>query len=1038
MINAIIAACLRQRRLVFLGAAILAICGLFAWRNIAIEAYPDLGAVTVQVSTQVSGLAAEEIEQQITIPLERQLASTPGIVDSRSSSTFGLSLITLIFKDGTDVYFARQRVTEQLAQVTVPYGATPGLGPVTGPSGEIYRYTLESDRANLMQLSDIQRWIVMPALQQIPGIAAINNFGGFTKEYQLVLTPGALQRYGIGLNDVVTAMQNNNANAGGGRVTRGEQSYVVRGSGLVRTLSDMGEIAVAQHHGVPILLNDLGRLQMGHQVREGILGKNSNPDTIEGIVTMLTGQNASLVLEKVHEQVALLQKQLDPMGVKIVPYIDRDMLVKATTEKVMDTVFKGVLLVVVVLLVFLGSPRSALVAAVTIPLALAMVFVIMDLVGMPANLFSLGAIDFGVVVDGAIVVTEAILRIREERPTQKIQMKDILGVTNHVGRSILFSTLIIIVAYSPLFAFEGAEGKLFRPMAFTVSFALFGALLSATMLTPALAWLAMRNPHRLFHNRPLEWLHHQYIRWLGHIVDRPFLAYLGGGAAFALVIVLGLSTGREFLPELDEGALWLQIGLPSGISLDKASAMASEIRAAVREFPEISYAITQLGRNDSGTDPWTPSHIEMPVGLTPYSTWPAGETKAQFERRLRERLRQVPGISFDISQPIEDGMNDLVGGAHSPLVLRVYGQDFGELRRIGDEIVRILHSVNGTRDASIFQGPEIPELAIAVDRSAIARYGVSVADVMAVIQNGIGDAPVTQVYVGDRTYNMTVRFDPDEAANLQKLGHLPLTGTSGDHIPLEALAKIRLETGESNIAHENNRRQITIRVNNGDRPLSQYLTDAQTHIDREVHFDTAKYRLEWAGTFQQQQRAQARLSVALTIMFAVMLLLLFGEFRLFRQAVLVLGVVPLATLGGLIALHVRGETLNVATVVGFIALFGVAIQNGIIMISNINRLRSEGNSLRDAVLEGAGERFRPVLMTATVASVGMLPAAIATGIGTDVQRGLATVVVGGLGIATILTLFILPTYYAEMEAMFERRRQRQMDALQKGDGGDQV
>lgn len=1036
MINAIIAGCLRQRKLVFLGAFILAVAGLFAWRNIAIEAYPDLGAATVQVSTQVPGLAAEEIEQQITIPLERQLASTPGIVDTRSSSTFGLSLITLIFKDGTDVYFARQRVTEQLAQVTVPYGATPGLGPVTGPSGEIYRYTLESDRANLMQLSDIQRWIVMPALQQIPGIAAVNNFGGFTKEYQLVLNPGALQRYGIGLNDVITAMQNNNANAGGGRVTRGEQSYVVRGSGLVRTLDDMGEIAVNQHHGVPILLNDLGRLQMGHQVREGILGKDSNPDTIEGIVTMLSGQNASLVLEKVHAQVKLLQKQLDPLGVKIVPYIDRDTLVNATTDKVMDTVFKGVLLVVVVLLVFLGSPRSALVAAVTIPLALAMVFVIMDLAGMPANLFSLGAIDFGVVVDGAIVVTEAILRIREERPTQKIQMKDILGVTNHIGRSILFSTLIIIVAYSPLFAFDGAEGKLFRPMAFTVSFALFGALLSATMLTPALAWLAMRNPHRLFHNRPLEWLHHQYIRWLGHIVDRPFLAYLGGGAAFALVIVLGLSTGREFLPELDEGALWLQVGLPSGISLDKASAMASEIRKAVKEFPEISYAITQLGRNDSGTDPWTPSHIEMPVGLKPYSTWPCGETKAQFEHRLRDRLRQIPGISFDISQPIEDGMNDLVGGAHSPLVLRVYGQDFGELRRIGNEIVRILHAVPGTRDASIFQGPEIPELSIAVDRPAIARYGVSVSDVMAVIQNGIGDAPVTQVYVGDRTYNMTVRFQPDETANLQKLGHLPLTGTSGDHIPLEALAKIRLETGESNIAHEYNRRQITIRVNNGDRPLSQYLTDAQTHIDREVHFDTTKYRLEWAGTFQQQQRAQARLSVALAIMFAVMLMLLFGEFRLFRQAVLVLAVVPLATLGGLIALHVRGETLNVATVVGFIALFGVAIQNGIIMISNINRLRSEGNSLRDAVLEGAGERFRPVLMTATVASVGMLPAAIATGIGTDVQRGLATVVVGGLGIATILTLFILPTYYAEMEAMFERRRQSRMDALQNGDAGD--
>lgn len=1035
MIDRVIAGCLRNRRLVFAAAIALAIWGVLAWRSIAIEAYPDLGAVTVQVTTQVSGLAAEEVEQQITTPLERQLASTPGLIDSRSSSTFGLSLITLIFKDGTDVYFARQRVTEQLAQVTVPYGATPGLGPVTGPSGEIFRYTLESDRANLMQLSDIQKWIVVPALTQIPGIAAVTNFGGFIKEYQLVLNPGSLHYYGIGLNDVLTAIRNNNGNAGGGRVTRGDQSYVVRGSGLVRTLDEMGEISVTQRNGVPVFLRNLGQMQLGHQVREGILGKDSNPDTLEGIVTMLSGQNASLILQSVHAQVDSLQKQLAPMGVRIVPYIDRDVLVRATTDKVMDTVFKGVGLVVIVLVLFLGSPRSALVAAITIPLALAFVFVVMNLLGMPANLFSLGAIDFGVVVDGAIVVTEAILRIREERPNDVVEMSQVLETTGHIGRSIMFSTLIIIVAYSPLFAFQAAEGKLFRPMAFTVSFALFGALLSATMLTPALAWLAMRKPHRLFHNKPLEWLHRTYVRWLGRIVDRPQIAYLAGVVAFASVIALGATVGREFLPELDEGALWLQVQMPSGISIDKASAIASDIRRAVDEFPEISFAITQLGRNDSGTDPWTPSHIEMPVGLKPYGTWPRGETKKQFEQKLRARLRQIPGISFDISQPIEDGMNDLVGGAHSPLVLRVYGQDFRELRRIGNEIVRVLWTVPGTRDASIFQEPEIPEMNISVDRMAVARYGVAGSDVMNVVQNGIGDAAVSQLYVGDRSYNMTVRIPQADAANLQTLGRMPFTTASGSQISLNELAKITLETGESNISHENNHRQITIRVNNGDRALSQYLTEAQARITRAVRFDTSQYKLEWAGTFQEQQHAQARLTVALAIMFAVMLVLLFGEFRIFRQAALVLGVVPLATLGGLVALHLRGETLNVATAVGFIALFGVAVQNGIIMVSNINRHRANGMELRAAVLEGAGERFRPVLMTATVASVGMLPAAIATGIGTDVQRGLATVVVGGLGIATFLTLFILPTYYARIEAWAKRREDRQRTSSQAGETG---
>ncbi|MBB2201073.1 efflux RND transporter permease subunit [Gluconacetobacter tumulisoli] len=1021
MIDRVIAICLRERRIVFVAVAILTLWGMWAWRRLPVEAYPDLGAVTVQVTTQVPGLAAEEIEQQITTPLERQLASTPGLVDSRSSSTFGLSLITLIFRDGVDVYFARQRVTEQMAQATLPAGATPTLGPVTSPSGEIYRYTLESDRQNLMQLSDIQKWIVMPALTQIPGVAGVNNFGGFTKEYQLVLDPDALRRYGVGVNDVLAAIRNNNANAGGGRVARGEQSYIVRGVGMVHTLDDMGAIAVTQHDGVPILLRDLGRMQMGHQVREGILGKDANPDTLQGIVTMLTGENPSLVLRHLHARVDDLQRQLAPMGVRIVPYIDRDHLVHATTEKVLHTVSEGVGLVFVILVLFLGSPRCALVAAVTVPLALATVFVIMNMLGMAANLFSLGAIDFGVIVDGAIVVTEAILLIREERPGHTLTQGDVLGVTNHIGKAIVFSTLIIVIAYSPLFAFEGAEGRLFRPMAFTVSFALLGALASATMLTPALAYLAMRRPHRLFHNVPLEKLRQAYRHWLGRMVDRPRLAYAIGLVAFGLVLVLGATTGREFLPDLDEGALWLQIQLPSGLSLDAASRMAAGIRDVIGSYPETKYVVTQLGRNDSGTDPWTPSHIEAPVGLTAYDTWPHGETKAEFVARLHDRLAQIPGISFGISQPIADGMNDLVGGAHSPLVLRVYGQDFRELRHIGNQIVDVLHAVPGTVDASIFQEPEIPELDITADRAAAARYGVSVSDIMAVVQNAIGDAPISQLYVGDRSYNMTIRAPAGAISNLQTLNQLPLTGLNGAQIPLGLVAHVSLQTGEGNIAHEMNHRQITIRVDNGRRPLSQYLSDAQARIDAQVHFDPTQYHLEWAGTFQQEQRAQARLAVALAVMFAVMLLLLFGAFRKMRQAVLVLGVVPLATLGGLVALHVRGETLNVATAVGFIALFGVAIQNGIIMVSNINRLRGGGMDLREAVLEGAGERFRPVLMTATVASAGMLPAALATGVGTDVQRGLATVVVGGLGIATILTLFILPTYYCEMEAWCARR-----------------
>jgi len=1025
MIERLIAWCFVRRKTMFFLGLLLAFGGAIAWRQLPVEAYPDLAAPSVQITTQVPGLSSEGIEQQVTIPLERALAMVPGVVDSRSSSTFGLSLITLIFQDNTNIYLARQLTSEAMGTATLPAGVTPGLGPLSGPAGEIYRYTLESSRQNLMQLSDTQRWIVIPALQQVPGVVNVGNFGGFTKEYQLVLDPQALIRYGVGVNDVVNAVKNNTMDAGGGRITRGEQSYIVRGIGLVHTLNDLGLIVVTQHGGTPVLVRDLGKVQFGHQVREGILGKDRNPDTIEGIVTMKTGDNPSLVLDRIHQEIGRLQTQLDPMGVKIVPYIDRDNLVHATTHKVGETMVEGIGLVLLILTLFLGSPRSAMVTAVTIPLALSAVFVLMRGFGMAANLFSLGAIDFGVIVDGAIVVTEAILRIREHHPERTLGRDEVLLVARQAGRAIFSSTLVIIVAYSPLFAFEGSEGKLFRPMAYTVSFALLGALACAIMLIPAMTYLALRKPRKIFHNRPLEWLQHRYRAGLDHMISRPVPAYLGGALALAIVVWLGMTVGREFLPDLDEGALWLQVQLPSGISLDKGGKIAAQIRSAVREFPETSYAITQLGRNDDGTDPWTPSHIEMPVGLTPYASWPSGETKAQFVERLRRRLEKIPGISFGISQPIEDNMSDLVGGAHSPLVLRVYGNDFGELRRIGNQIVDILkHHVQGTAEANIFQEPRIPQLDIVADRMAAARYGISVSDIGNVVQNAIGDAPITQVYVDDRVYNATVRISRQDASDMQAIEQLPLLDPQGAQIPLAQVAKVSLQMGESNIAHEMYNRQITVRVDNGQRPLSQYLGDAQQQIEDQVHYDHRKYRLEWAGTFEQEQRAQARLAVALLIMFGVMLVLLFAEFGTARHALLVLSVVPLATLGGLVALHLRGETLNIATAVGFIALFGVAVQNGIIMIANINRHRREGVALREAVLEGAGERFRPVLMTATVASAGMLPAALATGIGTDVQRGLATVVVGGLGIATLLTLFVLPVYFCELELYVERRAAR--------------
>ncbi len=1020
MISHLIEVCFRRRHIVWGAAVLIAFCGYIACTKMTVEAYPDLSDVTVQLTTQVPGLAAEDIEHQITTPLERALANTPGLVIMRSSSTFALSLITMVFNGEAEDYFSREQVLDQISTARLPAGIQPSLGPLTGSGGEIYRYTLESNSKDLLALSEIQRWIVIPALKQVPGITDVNNFGGFTKEFQLSLDPEKMQKYNLVLNDVVNAINSNTANAGGGRISRGEQSYILRGIGQIHSLDDMGSIVVTQNNSIPVLIRDLGQLQFGHQEREGILGKNNNPDTIEGIVQMRKYENPSLVLEGLHAKIDGLQKKLNAMDVRIVPYIDRDDLVRLTIDKVRHTVIEGISLVCIVLILFLGSPRCALVVVVAIPAALVTVFIMMNLTHMPANLFSLGAIDFGVIVDGAIVVMEAILRRREEAPNSPLTFEDTLKTTNSVARPIFFATLIIISAYLPLFAFERAEARLFMPMAYTVSYALLGALICSLMLIPGLAFTALRKPQKIADNRPLLWLTEKYRSVLSRFLGSPKIAYLIGVMVILLVIVLGMSAGREFLPELDEGALWLQVEMPSGLSLDKADEMASTLRKTLLAHPEISYVVTQVGRSDEGTDPWTPSHIEVPVGLKPYALWPRGETKAQLIATLNAEFKKMPGFSVGISQPIIDNVNDLLGGAHSPLVLQVYGNDLTESRRIGKEIVNILKTVRGTASASIFQEPPIPQLVVTLDRTKIARYGINIADVTKLIETGLGGAPVATVYVDNRIYNATVRFPKESKNSAEALGNLFLNSSSGAKILLSQLGTIEYKTGESNISHEESERLITIRIDNRGRDLTSYLHEAQQRIADDVKFDTTKYRLQWAGQFESQQRAQKRMVYILGIMLVVMAILLFFQFQKLRLVLLILGVVPMATLGGLITLHLTGETLNVATAVGFIALFGISVQNAIIMVANIRRVRDTCVSLTETVIEGAVERLRPILMTATVASFGMLPAALATGVGTDVQRGLATVIVGGLVISTLLTLFILPTYYYVIERIFEQ------------------
>src|SRR6516165_4335332 len=887
MIDQFVGFCLHRRIAVIVIALLLGVFGIYAWETLSVEAYPELGDVAAQVTTQVPGLAAEEVEQLITVPLEREINGTPGLLLMRSSSTFGLSLITILFRDGYEDYWVRQRLLERIAQVTLPPGASPSLDPVSGPAGEIYRYTLESDTKNLQELSELQRWTVIPALKSVPGVVEVTNFGGFTTEYQLDLDPSELQRYSLGIGDVINAINANNTNAGGGRVARGDQSYVIRGVGLIRSLADIGSIVVTQVNGAPVLVRDLGKTTLSHQEREGILGKDNNPDTIEGIVLMLKYQNPSTTLEGVHKKVDELNQLLASQGVRLTAYVDRDDLVRATVNKVSRTIGEGIALVFIVLIIFLGSPRSAFVVAVTIPLALVSVFSLLNLTKVSANLLSLGAIDFGILVDGAIVVTESILRRREALPDEELSESEVRAATLQVTRPIFFASLIIISAYVPLFSFERAEAKLFTPIAYTMDYALFGALLATLALVPGLAYYAFRNPARVYYNRWLEWLTIGYRRSLQVCLDDPKIIYGVYALALAAVVSLGATVGREFLPDLDEGALWLQVQMPTGLSLNKASDMASDLRRAILSHPEVSYVVTQTGRNDDGTDPWTMSHIEAPVGLKPYDTWPHGESKRQFLDKLAAALqRDMPGYSVGISQPIIDGVNDMIGGAHSPLVIKVYGDDLGMLRNVSQQMVDVLYTIRGTSSASVFQEPPIPQINIAVDREKAARYGINITEIQNVIQTGVGQAPVSTVFVGERIYNLTVRFSAASRDRPESLASLPVHTTNGQQIPLAQVADISVRSGESIVTREMRQRNLTIRIDNRDRDLTSYLAEAQAKIAERVHFDKDKVRLEWGGQFENQRRAEARLVIILALVMGLMLILLTVGIGSFRQALL--------------------------------------------------------------------------------------------------------------------------------------------------------
>ena len=1020
---------LRRRGLIAVIFVVVSLFGIYSWTRLSIDAYPDIADVTVQVVTQVPGLAAEEIEQQISVPLERALNGMPSLEMMRSKNAFGLSIITLVFQDGTEDYWARQRVTECIGDVDLPYDAVPELNPLTSPTGEIYRYVIVGDGYSLRELTEVNQWTVIPALQQIQGVAAVSNFGGLTTQYQLELDPQRLLEYDVSLSDVEEALESNNANAGGSMINLGDVSYVVRGVGLIRDLPDMGDIVVKNEDGIPVFLRDLGELKYGNLERKGVLGYTDDTinfdDGVEGIVQMLRYQNPSKVLEKVHEVVDDLNRDGLPEGVVIRPFLDRTDLVGKTLGTVEHTLLFGMLLVIGILLIFLGSPKSALIVAATIPISLLIAFILMHLTGIPANLLSLGAIDFGILVDGAIVMTETILKQREADTSRALSARDTAQHILEVAKPVFFATLIIIVAYMPLFVFERIEKKLFTPMAFTVGYALLGALSVALILIPGLAYTIYRKPQKVYHNKVLTRLNEAYRKQTGSLISHPRKVFAGIAMVLVAVAVMIGTVGKDFLPNLDEGGIWIQVQAPPGVSLEKSKEMANELRAKMKSFDEVTYVMTQVGHDDGGAEAFTTSHMEVGIGLKPYSQWKHGKTKEDLIAEMADTIALMPGYRVGFSQPIIDMVMDQIAGSHSDLAMKIYGEDLDEARRIAEEVETIIAGIPGATDVIIDEEPPLPQLQIKADREKAAYYGVSIADIAQLIETAIGGRAVSQVFIGNRVYDVICRYREDVRDTPEKIAGLTLVSASGNLVPLSAVADIETRLGASSISREMNRRYLTVRVNLRGKDLTTFLNEADALIKKEVVYDHSQYSLKWDGQFENQRRAYTRLAIIIPFVLALMFILLYGAFRSFRQAGLLIALLPLALFGGLLALNLRGMTFNVSSAVGFIALFGLTIQNGVIMISHINHLRARGTPLREAVVEGASHRLRPVLMTATVAVLGLLPASLATGIGSDVQRPLATVIVYGLLFSTIITLYIVPTLYYRMERRQELKPVKQ-------------
>jgi cobalt-zinc-cadmium resistance protein CzcA len=1030
MIRGLVDFALNNRFLVVITAILLFGWGVISFEALPIEAYPDVANNYVQVITQWAGRAAEEVEQQVTIPIETVVNGLPHLQHLRSVSIFGLSSLTLIFDDESENDSNRQKVLERLTQVNLPQNLQPQIGTDWSPVGQIYFFTLKSTNPqyDLMDLKSLEDWVLEKQFKSVPNVVDVSSLGGVTREYQVRVDPDKLIAYGLSIGQVEQQLANNNVNAGGSFIEQGLQQVNVRAIGLVNTVHDIQETVIKAQNGTALRVQDIAGVMQGPKIRLGRNGKAihradgriiDNNDVVEGIVLLRKGANADAALDGIHEKVKELNDHLLPPGVKVVPFLDRSVLVHYTTHTVLHNLTEGIILVAVILFLFLGSVRGALVVAMTIPFSLLFASICLDLRHIPANLLSLGALDFGMVVDGAVVMVENIVRHIGRQDVSKPAIVRIREAAHEVQRPVFYAIGIIITAYLPIFTLESVEGRLFKPMAWTVAFALLGALIFSMVMAPVLSSFLFRKGMREWQNPLMTFLTARYKSAVSWAVRSRWLV-VGGAMACVLAAAFLLTSGligSEFLPHLDEGAIWVRGTLAPSTGPTEGIRLANQARTLLASFPEVTVATSQVGRPDDGTDTTGFFNTEYFLDLKDKEQWRPifHQSKEELIAALSYQLQKIPGVIWNFSQPIADNMEEAVSGVKGELAIKVYGDDLKLLEEKGDQIVSVMRRIQGIQDLGLFRVIGQPNLNLAVDRQRASRYQINVADVQDAIQTAVGGGAVSQVLQGEQRYDLVVRYLPQYRDTQEAIQKIRLLAPSGERVSLAQLCKIQVLDGASEIYREGNSRYVAIKYSVRGRDLGSTVEEAIGKVGQQVNLP-AGYRIDWAGEYASQKRSQKRLTIVLPITILVIFIILYTMFHSFKWAALMLANIAMAPLGGLLALLFTGTHLSVSSGVGFLALFGVCVQTGVIMLEYINQLRARGHDAVVAAVEGAVLRLRPIMMTTLVATLGLLPAALSRGIGSDSQRPFAIVIVGGLLVAMVMNIFLLPTLYVWIAA----------------------